>query len=125
MHGESTILALVNITCGARNATKACGNSPRLCPQSARCANVTLRELEENRNLLNETIYKRCRHVVTENDRVLKAASALREGEIHILGELMADSHKSLRDDYAVSCPELDLMVDIKRRNSQAYTARA
>jgi galactokinase len=85
---------------------------------------VTLQELEESRNLLTETIYKRCRHVVTENDRVLKATSALREGQIHIFGELMADSHKSLRDDYAVSCPELDLMVDIATKQPGVYGAR-
>jgi galactokinase len=85
---------------------------------------VTLRELEENRNLLTETIYKRCRHVITENERVLKATSALRAGEIHVFGELMAQSHKSLRDDYAVSCPELDIMVDIASRQPGVYGAR-
>jgi galactokinase len=85
---------------------------------------VTLRELEENRNLLTETIYKRCRHVVTENERVLKATSALRAGEIHVFGELMAKSHKSLRNDYVVSCPELDLMVDIATKQPGVYGAR-
>lgn len=54
----------------------------------------------------------RVRHVVTENDRVLDLVSALREQEAVAVGGLMTASHASLRDDYEVSCPELDLAVD-------------
>jgi galactokinase len=53
------------------------------------------------------------RHVVTENQRVLDAADALRTGDVNRLGPLLLASHASLRDDYAVSTPELDLLVDL------------
>jgi galactokinase len=53
------------------------------------------------------------RHVVTENQRVLQFADALRAGDAAALGSLMLASHASLRDDYAVSTPELDLAVDL------------
>jgi galactokinase len=55
----------------------------------------------------------RARHVVTENQRVLQFAGALRAGDTAALGSLMLASHASLRDDYAVSTPELDLAVDL------------
>ena len=51
------------------------------------------------------------RHVVTENDRVLAAARALDDADLHTLGRLLDESHASLRDDFGVSTPELDLLV--------------
>jgi galactokinase len=61
---------------------------------------------------------------VTENDRVKKAASALKKRDVAAFGELMADSHRSLRDDYEVSTPELDLMVDLASAQEGVYGAR-
>lgn len=61
--------------------------------------------------LLPEPVRLRVRHVVTENARVLKAVAALEKGELEALGRLMGESHASLRDDYQVSCPELDALV--------------
>jgi galactokinase len=55
---------------------------------------------------------RRVRHVVTENARVLAAVDLLEEGHVRELGELLTESHRSLRDDYEVSCAELDLAVD-------------
>ena len=63
--------------------------------------------------LLPEPVRRRCRHIVTENARTLHAAEALREGRTEEMGRLMFLSHKSLRDDYEVSCAELDTMVEI------------
>ncbi|HEV8486345.1 MAG TPA: galactokinase [Blastocatellia bacterium] len=74
---------------------------------------VTEAELNEYQNRLPEPIRRRCRHVVTENARTLAAAEALRAGEIDRVGSLMVESHNSLRDDYEVSCSELDLLVEI------------
>lgn len=62
---------------------------------------------------LPAVLLRRARHVVTENERVLRAAEALRLGESDELGMLLAESHASLRDDFAVSCPELDAVVEI------------
>jgi galactokinase len=85
---------------------------------------VTRTQLEEHRGRLTETIYKRCRHVVTENDRVHKLAAALQDGETGALSALMADSHRSLRDDYEVSCAELDLMVHLASQQPGVLGAR-
>ena len=60
-----------------------------------------------------ETIYKRCRHVVEENERVRDGARLLRAGDLSGFGERMRESHRSLRDLYEVSCRELDIMVEI------------
>ncbi len=85
---------------------------------------VSLHDLETHRGLLREVIYRRCRHVVTENERVPKAAAALESGNLTAVGDLMAESHRSLRDDYQVSCPELDLMVDLARKHEGVYGSR-
>ncbi len=74
---------------------------------------VTRFELQQHKSLLPEVIYRRCRHVVTENERVQHAAEALLNGDLRALGALMADSHRSMRDDYEISCSELDTMVEI------------
>lgn len=74
---------------------------------------VNLEEFEKYENHLPEIIRKRCRHVVTENARTLSAAAALKKGNFIEFGRLMRLSHASLRDDYEVSCVELDIMVEI------------
>jgi galactokinase len=85
---------------------------------------VSVTQLEENRKQLSETIYKRCRHVVTEIERTRRAAVALQTGGIGQLKQLMADSHHSLRDDFEVSCRELDVMVEIASRQRGILGAR-
>ena len=62
---------------------------------------------------LSDVVFRRCRHVITENARVLDASAALSAGELPHFGRLMTASHKSLRDDFEVSCDELDCLVDI------------
>ena len=79
-------------------------------------------ELHEER--LPEPIRRRCRHVVTENERTLQAAEALRHGRLEELGRLMGRSHRSLRDDYEVSCSELDLLVEIAGNFEDCLGAR-
>jgi galactokinase len=74
---------------------------------------VTLSDLEKKRIDLGENIYRRARHVVTENARVQSAAVALKARNLSEFGRLMHESHCSLRDDYEVSCRELDIMVEI------------
>ena len=74
---------------------------------------VSSAQLERNKGALPELIYWRCRHVVTENERVQRMARALETADLPAIGNLMADSHRSLRDDYQVSCTELDIMVEI------------
>ena len=74
---------------------------------------VSSTQLEQHRQQLREVIYRRCRHIVTENERVLAAGEALEQNDLSRFGKLMNESHQSLRDDYEVSCAELDLMVKL------------
>ncbi|MBX3426670.1 MAG: galactokinase [Pirellulales bacterium] len=74
---------------------------------------VTLAQLEAARDKLEPIIYRRARHVVGEDERTTAAAAALRAGDWARVGELMYASHESLRDDFEVSCPELDVLVEL------------
>jgi galactokinase len=73
-------------------------------------------QISENRNRLGETLFRRCRHVVSEHQRVREATGAMREANLELLGSLINESHESLRDDYEVSCSELDALVEIARK---------
>ena len=102
---------------GVRQLTKA-------LPGIRSLRDVSLADLEDHRGLLSDLIYRRCRHVVTENARTRWAAAALESGEIAALRSLMADSHRSLRDDYEVSCHELDIMVQLAMQQPGVLGAR-
>ncbi len=82
-------------------------------PEIRALRDVSISQLEKHCALLDPKVYSRCRHVITENDRTQKAARALYDNDLRALGRLMRDSHRSLRDDYEVSCKELDEMVEI------------
>ena len=73
---------------------------------------VSAEEFEQYESRLPEPVRRRCRHVVRENERTLRAADALRRGDLAEVGRLMRRSHESLRDDYEVSCAELDLLAE-------------
>ncbi len=75
-------------------------------------------------DLLDDSAYRRARHVVSENERVLTAAAAFRSGNFSYVGELMNDSHWSLRDDYEVSGPELDTLTELLRELPGVLGAR-
>jgi len=85
---------------------------------------VTTDFLEANRELLDETTYRRARHVVEENARPLAMADALSSGDLNQAGRLMDESHFSLRDLYEVSSRELDLFTDLARDHAACYGAR-
>lgn len=85
---------------------------------------VSQAQLERHRAKLPPVIYRRCRHVVTENARVERAAAMLQKNDLRGFGELMAESHRSLRDDYEVSCQELDVMVKIANTQAEVFGAR-
>jgi galactokinase len=81
-------------------------------------------DLEKVAPRLPELIARRCRHVVSENTRTLAAAHYLESGALAHLGELMSASHASLRDDYEVSCPELDEAVAAASAEPGVYGSR-
>ncbi len=85
---------------------------------------VTVADLEKHGKGLPERVYRRCRHVVSEDGRMEQAAAALNSGDLETFGKLMHDSHVSLRDDYEVSCAELDTMVDLASKIKGVYGAR-
>jgi galactokinase len=85
---------------------------------------VTLRQLESAREQLPHVVYRRCRHVITENARTTEAAAALGRRDYERAGELMRESHRSLREDYEVSAPELDLLVEEAMRVKGVYGSR-
>jgi galactokinase len=87
------------------------------CEQAARVLGVpalrdaTPADLDAARDRLGEVRYRRARHVVAENGRVLAVVGRLRAGRPELAGPLLTASHRSLRDDYEVSAPELDAAV--------------
>ncbi len=75
---------------------------------------LTPEEFESHKSLIKDPVrLKRAKHAVYENQRTIDAVSALKEGNIERFGELMNQSHISLRDDYEVSCEEIDILVDL------------
>lgn len=85
---------------------------------------VSLNDFQSHEEQLPEPVRSRCRHVLTENARTLRAAAALRAGDFAGMGRLMKASHESLRDDYEVSCRELDVMVEIASSVDGVFGAR-
>jgi galactokinase len=81
-------------------------------------------DFEKYRALLPETIRSRCRHVISEIKRTVQAAEMLKFGRADSFGKLMYESHASLRDDYAVSSPELDFLVETARSLNGVFGAR-
>jgi galactokinase len=73
---------------------------------------LSMEQLENSRGLLTETEFVRARHAVTEMKRVLECVEALSNSDFAKVGQLINQSHTSLRDDYTVSCPELDTAVE-------------
>ena len=85
---------------------------------------VSVATFEARQGELAEVTRKRCRHVITENQRVMDAVAALEAGDLGRFGALMNASHVSLRDDYEVSCAELDAMVEAAWRQPGVLGAR-
>ena len=85
---------------------------------------LTLEDLEPYRSQISGVDFRRCRHVITENDRVKDAKSALECADLARFGELMYLSHDSLDQDYEVTCKELNIMVSLAREIEGVHGAR-
>jgi len=90
--------------------------------QSLRFADLPA--LEHKRHEMANVIYRRARHVITENSRALEFSFALADGDYDMVGELLRSSHASLRDDFEVSCHELDVMSDAANAHPSCIGAR-
>ena len=93
-------------------------------PNARALRDVTPEDLEAYGRELPDIVMRRCRHVIGENGRVLQAAAALEGGDLLAFGKLMLESHRSLRDDFEVSCSELDLMVELAKQAEGVYGTR-
>ncbi len=85
---------------------------------------VSLSEFESRYGPMPEMLGKRARHIITENARVLESVAALKNNDLATFGKLMNASHDSLRDDFEVSCGELDLMVKLARSSGKVLGSR-
>ena len=85
---------------------------------------VTIDDLASVGSDLSDALMKRCRHVISENARVAEMAQAFEVENLEALRPLMAESHRSLRDDYQVSCEELDVMVELASQVDGVYGSR-
>lgn len=85
---------------------------------------VSMEILVDFRSKMDEKIYKRCKYVVEENDRLLLACDALSEHDLKLFGALMYLTHEGLSKDYEVSCKELDYLVELTKENPAIYGSR-
>jgi galactokinase len=85
---------------------------------------VSPADLESHSRALPELVYRRCRHIVTENARVLEAERALKAGDFVACGKAMNASHASMRDDFEITCPEIDFLVGLAQRQPGVYGSR-
>ena len=85
---------------------------------------VTPDQLSHERRKLPDLIYRRCRHIVTENARVLEAERALETGDFLACGRAMNASHVSMRDDFEITCPEIDALVGLAQAVDGVYGSR-
>ncbi len=125
--GEATIVVLDTGT-RRRLVESAYEERQAACAQAATALGVdalrdaTLADLQ--RLEPNSVTYRRAHHVVTENERTVATAAALRAGELEVAGRMMTASHISLRDDYEVSGPALDTMVEVAQASPGCFGAR-
>ncbi len=108
------------LTAGAYNERRSqceegVGRLRKFAPDLRSLRDVSLDLFQAHAHALPQVVRRRCRHVVTENARVLESVEALEAGDLERFGRLLNASHDSLRDDYEVSGPELDLLVEIAR----------
>ncbi len=93
-------------------------------PQIQELRDATVADLEAVRASMPDNVYRRCRHIITENKRVEEAARALQTGDLPRVGALMGEAHISYRDDFAASCRECDILVDLANQQPGIIGAR-
>jgi galactokinase len=93
-------------------------------PSVVALRDVSEAQLDACQAEMPDNVFRRCRHIITENSRVQLAASALERGDLSAFGALMAAAHRSIRDDFEASCSELDTLVEIASGMAGCYGAR-
>ena len=85
---------------------------------------ATIEDLEACSELMSPASFRRCRHIITENGRVIAAKQALHAGDMRSFGKILVEAHASMRDDFAASCVEVDALVEIAVGQGGCYGAR-
>lgn len=93
-------------------------------PSVTALRDVSIEQLENNINKLDPTVFKRCLYVVKENERVHQACKYLQNNNLEALGKLMYQTHEGLKNEYEVSCSELDILVDLTKNMDDVPGAR-
>jgi galactokinase len=96
----------------------------RCCPEVNSLRDVSIDLIEKSNAFMNPTIYRRCKYVVEENDRVLKACKELKKSDLKAFGAFMNQTHEGLKRDYEVSCKELDFLITLVKSKPQVYGSR-
>jgi galactokinase len=123
---EGIVIVIIDSKVPRKLADTAYNRRRDECAEAARKLRVeSLRDVDEAMlTRLSGELLKRARHVVTENARVLAAVQALRSRDLTALGQLLRDSHASLRDNFEVSTPELDMLVELASASDGVIGAR-
>jgi galactokinase len=117
----SLSVLIINTNVRHKHASGAYAQRRAQCEEAARALkvkalrDVSLADLKAAGKRLDPVVFRRARHVITENERTEQAARCFAAGDWARVGQLMYASHVSLREDYEVSCPELDIVVEIAR----------
>ena len=93
-------------------------------PEIAALRDATMADLEKWGSEMAPESLRRCRHVITEDDRVLAAVEAFKAHDLARFGELMHQAHLSFRDDFEASCPEIDILVSLADKQPGCFGAR-
>ncbi len=93
-------------------------------PEIKALRDATLDDLARWGSEMSEASLRRCRHVITEDDRVLAAVAAFQANDLTRFGELMHQAHLSFRDDFQASCPEIDILVSLAEKQPGCFGAR-
>ncbi len=96
----------------------------RLRPEIRALRDATLEDLERAKGDMADNVYRRCRHVISENTRTTAAAAALDGGNLKEFGRLLVAAHASYRDDFEASCPEADILVELALKDPACIGAR-
>jgi galactokinase len=127
---QDLIVLVVDSGAGRELQTSAYNDRRKDCEDAARALGVpslrevTLKRLEEGRGSMSENAYRRARHVVTENERVLATVKALESSDFDEVGDLFAASHLSYARDFEASLRKIDVLVDIARATPGVVASR-
>lgn len=125
-----TVVAILNTNTSRELSSSGYNERRSQCEQAAAILGVaSLRDahadaLEHPQLLSQDILYRRVKHILTENARVLAVADALQDGDAEAMGALMDESHVSMRDDYEISSRELDVMVEAAKEHPACFGSR-